>query len=103
MLIVLTTTSDKAAAESLAQKIIEAKLAACVQISSPITSFYVWENALQKDSEYQLFIKTLPEKFDELRDFIQSNHSYETPEVVAISAEKVSEDYLNWVKESIKP
>lgn len=103
MLLVLTTTPDKTEAETLAQKIVEAKLAACVQISAPITSYYVWENALQKDSEHQLFIKTLPEKFDELKGFIQANHSYETPEIVALPAEKVSEDYLNWIKNNIKP
>lgn len=102
MLIVLTTTPDKTEAETLAKNIIEAKLAACVQISSPVVSYYVWENALQIDSEYQLFIKTLSEKFEELKNFIQANHSYETPEIIAIQADKVSENYLNWAKNYIQ-
>ena len=102
MILVLTTAPNIEEAELLAQKIIEAKLAACVQISPPIVSFYIWDGALQRDSEHQLFIKTLSEKFADLKDFIQANHSYETPEIVAIAAEKVSKDYLNWLRESIR-
>jgi periplasmic divalent cation tolerance protein len=62
-------------------------------------SFYFWENAVQTDSEHLLLIKTLPEKYDELEKFIQSNHSYDVPEIVAIRAEKVSESYFRWLRE----
>jgi periplasmic divalent cation tolerance protein len=62
-------------------------------------SFYFWENEIQVDSEHLLLIKTLPEKFDELKDFIQANHSYSVPEIVALAAEKVSESYLGWIKD----
>lgn len=98
MLVVLTTAPNIEEAETLARKIIEARLAACVQILPQIVSFYCWKNAIQKDSENLLLIKTLPKKYEELEKFIQSNHSYETPEIVALSAEKVSESYLNWIK-----
>jgi periplasmic divalent cation tolerance protein len=101
MLVVLTTTPNVAEAESLAQKIVEARLAACVQILPNIISFYSWKGAVQKDSEQLLLIKTLPERFPELEKFIESNHSYETPEIVALSAEKVSESYLNWIKDYV--
>jgi periplasmic divalent cation tolerance protein len=102
MLIVLTTTPNIEEAESLARKIIEAKLAACVQILPQMKSFYFWENAVQVDAEHLLFIKTLAEKFDELEKFIQSNHSYEIPEIVAIPAEKVSESYFDWINDYLK-
>ena len=98
MLIVLTTTPNIEEAEDLAKKIIEAKLAACVQILPQMKSFYVWKGEVQSDSEYLLLIKTLAEKYDELEKFIQTHHSYEVPEIVALSAEKVSESYLNWAK-----
>ena len=98
MLIVLTTLPNEDEAETLAQKIIEAKLAACVQIQPPMKSFYVWENAVQKDVEHLILIKTLAEKFDELEKFIKANHSYDVPEIVALSADKVSEGYLNWAR-----
>jgi periplasmic divalent cation tolerance protein len=99
MIIVLTTTPNIEEAESLARKIVEAKLAACVQVLPQMKSFYFWEGAVQQDSEYLLLIKTLIEKFDELEKFIQSNHSYDVPEIVALSAEKVSESYFRWLKD----
>ncbi len=98
MLIVLTTTSDIREAETLAEKIVRAKLAACVQILPQIKSFYFWEGEIQKDSENLLLIKTLPEKFEELEKFIQANHSYSVPEIVALQSSAVSENYLNWIK-----
>jgi periplasmic divalent cation tolerance protein len=102
MLVVLTTTPNAEEAEALARKIIEARLAACVQVLPPMKSFYFWENEIQADSEHLLLIKTLPEKFDELKDFIKANHSYSVPEIVALPAEKVSESYLGWMKDYLK-
>ena len=98
MIIVLTTTPNAEEAERMARKIVEARLAACVQVLPPVKSFYFWEGAVQADSEHLLLIKTLPGKYDELEEFIRSNHSYSVPEIVALSAEKVSEDYFDWLK-----
>ncbi len=102
MLIVFTTTPNVEEAETLARKIVEAKLAACVQVLPPMKSFYFWENEIQTDTEHLILIKTLEEKYDELEKFIKSNHSYDVPEIVAVSSEKVSGDYLNWLKEYLK-
>ena len=98
MLIVLTTVLSADEAASLAEKIVTARLAACVQILPQMTSVYVWEGKMQKEGEHPLLIKTLPEKWEELRDFITANHSYEVPEIVAIEAEKVSELYRDWMR-----
>ena len=98
MLIVLTTTPNIEEAESLARKIIAAKLAACVQVLPPMTSFYFWEGAIQKESEHLLLIKTLSTKFAELEKFIQAHHSYDVPEIVALQSSEVAENYLNWMK-----
>ena len=98
MLIVLTTTPNETDAEELARKIVAAKLAACVQILPQMKSVYFWENAVQSDAENLLLIKTLPEKFTELENFIKTHHSYDVPEIVALSADKVSAEYLDWMK-----
>lgn len=98
VLVVLTTVAESEEAESLARKIIEAKLAVCVQILPPMQSVYFWENAVQTDLEHLLLIKTLADKFDELKSFIQTNHKYETPEIIAIKAAAVAENYLGWMK-----
>lgn len=97
MQIVLTTTPNLQEAETLAELIVNARLAACVQILPQMTSVYQWEGKLQKESEHLLMIKTLPGKWAELHDLIRSNHSYETPEIVAIDADEVSPQYLRWL------
>ncbi|HSK73164.1 MAG TPA: divalent-cation tolerance protein CutA [Pyrinomonadaceae bacterium] len=99
MLVVLTTTPNIEEAENLARKIVEAKLAACVQILPEMKSFYFWENEIQSEPEHLLLIKTLDARFEELKEFIQANHGYEVPEIVALPAEKVSQSYLDWVKD----
>jgi len=99
MLIVLTTTPNLGEAETLAEKIVAAKLAACVQILPPMTSVYYWEGKIQKEPEHLLLIKTLLEKFDDLEAFIKANHSYSVPEIVVIDAEKVSDGYLGWMRD----
>lgn len=101
MLIVLTTTPNIPEAESLAEKIIATRLAACVQILPKMTSVYVWQGKVQKESEHLMFIKTFPEKWEALSDFITANHSYDVPEIVAIDAEKMSEPYLEWLKKAL--
>ncbi len=98
MYVVLTTTPNVEEAETLARKIIAEKLAACVQILPAMKSVYFWKDAVQSNEENLLLIKTLPEKFADLEKFIQSNHSYDTPEIVALRAAEVSESYLGWMK-----
>ena len=96
MLVVLTTTSTFDEAEALARKIVESRLAPCVQILPQMTSVYVWEGKTQRENECLLLIKTLPERWDELKGFISVNHSYDVPEIVALDA-KAAEPYLAWL------
>lgn len=102
MLIVFTTLSDKIKAESLARQIIEAELAACVQVLPQIKSFYFWENKICEDAECLLLIKTLSEKYVELEQFIKARHGYDVPEVIAVKAENISSEYLVWMENFLK-
>lgn len=102
MLIVLTTTPNAVEAESLAEKIVDSRLAACVQVLPQITSFYSWEGKIQREPEHLLLIKTLEEKYCELEQFIIANHSYDVPEIVAISSDKASDGYLAWLTAYLK-
>ncbi len=97
MLIVLTTVPNPEEGEILAEKIVHAKLAACVQILPQMTSVYVWEGKVKRENEHLLLIKTLEEKYAELEKFLYANHSYDTPEIIAVSTEKISKSYLDWV------
>ena len=99
MLVVLTTTPNIEEAESLAEKIVEAKLAACVQVLPEMKSFYFWKGGVQKQPEHLLLIKTLPEKYDLLQNFIFENHSYDVPEIIALTPSEVSETYRDWLND----
>ena len=99
MLIVLTTVPSEDEGKALAEKIIDARLAACVQVLPQMTSFYVWEGETQREAEHLLLIKTLGSKYDELERFITANHSYSVPEIVAVDCERASNPYLSWMKE----
>ena len=98
VIVVLTTAPNIEESETLARKIIESKLAACVQVLPTMKSFYVWENEIQVDSEHLLLIKTLSVKFSELKKFIQANHSYDVPEIIALKASDAAENYFDWMK-----
>lgn len=101
-LVVLTTAANADEARSLADKIVEAGVAGCVQILPQMTSVYVWEGAVRHENEHLLLIKTLSEKWEALHDLIASNHSYSVPEIVAVNAEKVSEAYLEWLTDTVR-
>ena len=99
MLIVFTTVPSADDGDEIAEKIVNAGLAACVQVLPQMTSFYIWEGKMQREHEHLLLIKTLPEKYDELERFITANHSYSIPEIVAVDADRVSTPYLAWMKD----
>jgi periplasmic divalent cation tolerance protein len=101
MLIVLTTVPTLEEAETLARGIVEAKLAACVQILPGMTSVYVWEGKVQKQNEHLLLLKTTNEKYAEVEKFITENHSYDVPEIVAVESTNVAEPYRKWVEEVV--
>ncbi|MEZ5345496.1 MAG: divalent-cation tolerance protein CutA [Pyrinomonadaceae bacterium] len=102
MIVVFTTAPTELEAGNLAKKIVGAKLAACVQILPKIESYYFWEDEIKKEPEHLMLIKTIEGKFDELEKFIVENHSYEIPEVVAVKAERISSDYLDWVNDYLR-
>jgi len=91
-----TTTDSEAAAEVLARQIVQARLAACVQVQ-PIKSFYVWQEQAHEDREYLLSIKTRSALYPALEAFIRQHHSYETPEIVQLPITAGSVSYLSWV------
>ena len=96
LIVILCTAPDEAVAERLARGLVEAGLAACVNAIPGVKSFYRWKGKIESDSEVQLLIKTQPKHFDEITKWLKTHHPYEVPELVALPADKVSEDYLQW-------
>ena len=98
---VQTTFDNEDEAKNTAEKIIEAKLAACIQII-PINSIYNWKGSTKKANEFLCLIKTKQSLLLELMEFIKKNHSYETPEIIAIEIIQGLENYLNWISKETK-
>lgn len=94
---VVTTTDSREEADKLARSAVERRLAACAQVAGPVTSTYWWEGAVQTASEWQCLLKTTAERFGELREHLEREHSYETPEIVATPIVAGTAAYLDWI------
>ncbi|PSL52544.1 divalent cation tolerance protein [Saccharothrix carnea] len=101
--VVITTTDSEDAAGTLAKAIVEARLAACVQVSSPIRSVYRWGGEVHDDREWQLWIKTAYDRVDELTEFVKARHTYDVPEVLALPVLGGNLDYLAWLTDETRP
>lgn len=99
--IVITTTASADEAERIASALVEAQLAACVNIVAPITSVYRWKGAIQKEQEWLLLIKTMTSAFESLSSRIQELHSYDLPECIQIPIDG-SAEYLGWIAENVR-
>ncbi|MCX4677397.1 divalent-cation tolerance protein CutA [Streptomyces sp. BE308] len=102
-LTVLTTTDSEDKAHALARGAVEARLAACAQISAPVSSVYRWQNAIETNEEWQVLLKTTAERYDELEDHIRAAHDYDIPEIIAIPVVRGSARYLGWVTAETAP
>ena len=101
-LVVITTAETLDDGERLARLLVEAELAACVQVLPQITSVYRWQGKVEQTGETLLLIKTTRAAYAELEAAIKQNHSYQTPEIVALPIEVGAAEYLNWLKVSVK-
>ena len=101
-LLVITNLPDRAAAERLADMLIAAQLAACVNILAPCRSVYRWKGAVQHDEEHPMLIKTTAERYAALEQALRSGHPYELPEIIAVPIERGLPAYLDWVAAETK-
>ncbi len=97
VVVVLCTVGRCEDAEGIAAAIVERRLAACANILPGIVSVYRWRGELRKDEEWLLVVKTLRERFEDLRAAIVALHPYEVPEVVALPVAAGHPPYLSWV------
>jgi len=98
---VTTTTETEEQALAIARHLVAAKLAACVQVTGPIESTYLWKGKMEDAREYLCLIKTRSGLFDEVKAAIKEMHSYETPEIIAIPIVKGDSDYLKWIGDTL--
>jgi periplasmic divalent cation tolerance protein len=97
-IVVLSTCGSREEAESLARRLVEQRLAACVNVIGGTRSFYRWKGAIENAEEVLLVIKTSRERFEQLRTVLEGAHSYELPEVLALPIVAGSPGYLSWLE-----
>lgn len=101
-IVVLMTAANGEEAARLADLLIGAHLAACVQILPEMESVYRWEGKIERQAETLLLAKTMRSRFEDLEREVRALHSYETPEIIALPIVAGSAPYLEWLSESVQ-
>lgn len=101
--IVLCTAGSGDEAARIAQALVDGRLAACVNVMQGVRSFFFWEGAVRDEQEVLLICKSLREHVPALVDRIRSLHSYSVPEIIALPIVAGSAEYLQWVRDSVRP
>jgi periplasmic divalent cation tolerance protein len=94
---VFLTAANREEAARLAEMLVDKRLAACVQVLPEMESVYRWQGKTERQREMLLIAKTTASKFEELEREVRAIHSYETPEIVALSIVAGSAPYLQWL------
>ena len=102
MLRVVLCNCSPEESESLARGLVEGGHAACVNILPGETSVYEWEGEVHQETEHTLLIKTTDEGYESTKQWIREHHSYDVPEIVALEAVDVLDDYVDWVGAQVK-
>jgi periplasmic divalent cation tolerance protein len=99
-IVVFLTAANGEEATRLAEMLVGAHLAACVQILPEMESVYRWQGKIERQSEVLLIAKTTRGKFDDLEREVRALHSYDTPEIVAVPIVTGSAAYLEWLSKA---
>ena len=98
VVIILTTVPEGDLGEAVARRLIEERLAACVNVYGPITSFYRWRGAVERETERQVVIKTTRAHVPAVQACLAELHSYDLPELLVLAVADGSTAYLAWVE-----
>jgi periplasmic divalent cation tolerance protein len=98
---VVTTVGTREDADRIARAVVEQRLAACAQVTGPITSTYWWEGAIETGEEWLCVIKSTEAAYPALEEAIRAIHPYEVPEIMAVPVVAGSAAYLAWLEGEI--
>ncbi len=100
-ILVQTTSNESAVLEKIARQMVLERLAACVQISGPITSYFSWEGKIDSTPEWLCSIKTTRQAWRRVEQTILEMHNYDLPEIIALPILEGSTAYLEWLRENV--
>ena len=95
--VVLVTAASEQQAEAIATALVAERLAACVNVVSPIRSIYRWDGKIQSDTEHLMIIKTRAKLVAKVEKRVKELHSYEVPEIIALPIVAGARSYLDWI------
>lgn len=98
VVLVLTTAASSEQAETIARALVEERLAACANVLPAMTSIYRWQGRVERDTEYQVVVKTTRDRRATVEARIRALHTYELPECLVVPVDGGSAEYLAWVK-----
>lgn len=98
--VIYITVSNEEEGVNIAKKLVEEKLAGCINIVRDIRSVYTWQGKIEDEHELLLIVKSDRKLFKRLKDRVKELHSYTVPEIIAIPIIEGSEDYLKWLQEA---
>ncbi len=101
-IVILVTASNSEEAQKIADKLVEDRLAACVNILGNIKSVFRWEGARDSADETLLLIKSKKSRLPQIIKLVKSLHSYQVPEIIALPIIAGDKKYLNWIDESLR-
>ncbi len=97
VVLITTTVDSEEDAHRIAEAAVSQNLAACAQVTGPIISHYIWKGEQRREMEWSVSLKTLLNLELNLMNFISELHPYETPELISVRVNAVSEAYLEWM------
>jgi periplasmic divalent cation tolerance protein len=100
---VLTNLPDSESAFNLARELLTVRLAACVNVLSPVTSIYRWEGKHEEAIEFPVLIKSSSQNYAAIEAAIRRLHPHDVPEIVSWTIERGLPDYLDWVARETQP
>jgi periplasmic divalent cation tolerance protein len=102
-ILIITNLPDRNQAVALAQKLVEERLVACVNVLADCTSVYWWQGKSETAAEVPLLIKTLARHYAAVEQLIKSEHPYELPEIIAVPISSGLPAYLDWIAGETSP
>jgi periplasmic divalent cation tolerance protein len=102
VLLVVTTLPDRATAERIAEALVTARVAACVNVLAECTSVYRWQGKIERAGEVPMLIKTTRDTYAKLEETLRSLHPYDVPEIIAMPITAGLPLYLDWVTQETK-
>ena len=100
-LLVLSTFPNSDTARQIATALVEAQLAACVNLCPAVQSIYRWQGQVESAEEVLAIIKTTRSAYAALEERLKALHPYDVPEIIALPVERGLASYMKWVSESV--